>query len=523
MSVPDWFAVIQTATAAEQAEQSASQDHQAQQALSQALASSGYAPPQQQQQSIEQGSGHNGFLEQQQLDGNILDAHYAGSQPQWMDSVRGFDSFAQENQSQHLQQPPLSHLAYELNNGSSLNANPQTQASASNPVGLVSPYPDHYNTNPSSSSSSNFNGPSGPPHPPSPAAPTTVPSPSKRPRRASSTTGPTPSPQTKRRKSDTLKSGSVPLNQSAEELKLDQAISSLKSNVPALRAFFHILPIPDSTPSGLVDGVLPPNVDDGQSTVVSTSASYVHALQKERDAGRRMIAGLEGVLKATGGEEMLDAWKAQLAVAEEERAEAEALLDVLASQNVANLNRKGKEVDRSVVPNPSPSSLALNHQTSNDPSSSSISTSPNTSSLQPKVEPPIRPLLSCSPSYTINPSSIDSLKPNYYDPTTYDIESHDFMTYPSGDPVVASGKGEIKSKQEIAREKNREKQRRFRERQKAKLTELEAKLKELHKGSEENEMERGGEEEEEEDELEPALVLQMGMGETEGGGGPKVV
>lgn len=60
MSVPDWFAVIQTATAAEQAEQSASQDHQAQQALSQALASSGYAPPQQQQQSIEQGSGHNG-------------------------------------------------------------------------------------------------------------------------------------------------------------------------------------------------------------------------------------------------------------------------------------------------------------------------------------------------------------------------------------------------------------------------------------------------------------------------------
>jgi len=73
----------------------------------------------------------------------------------------------------------------------------------------------------------------------------------------------------------------------------------------------HMHPFPDPTDGeGLVDGVLPPTVDGGQSTVVSTSASYVRSLQRERDAGRRMIAGLEGVLKATGGEEMLDAWKA---------------------------------------------------------------------------------------------------------------------------------------------------------------------------------------------------------------------
>lgn len=79
----------------------------------------------------------------------------------------------------------------------------------------------------------------------------------------------------------------------------------------SLLSHSQILPFPDPTPEeGLVDGVLPPRFDGGQSTVVSTSASYVHLLQKERDAGRRRIAGLEGVLKATGGEEMLDAWKA---------------------------------------------------------------------------------------------------------------------------------------------------------------------------------------------------------------------
>lgn len=59
-----------------------------------------------------------------------------------------------------------------------------------------------------------------------------------------------------------------------------------------------------------MDGVPLPKTDAGALTVVTTSAAYVDALQRERASGKRMVAGLEAVLKATGGEEMLDAWRA---------------------------------------------------------------------------------------------------------------------------------------------------------------------------------------------------------------------
>ena len=60
----------------------------------------------------------------------------------------------------------------------------------------------------------------------------------------------------------------------------------------------------------LIDGVPLPKTDAGALTVVTASAAYVDVLQRERASGKRMLAGLEAVLKATGGEEMLDAWRA---------------------------------------------------------------------------------------------------------------------------------------------------------------------------------------------------------------------
>ena len=208
-----------------------------------------------------------------------------------MHSGNELNSFASPES--HDQQPSLARLAYELTNGSSSNGNAQGEHSAytsasytlselvaaregrsqrgdrrkpkltlslpfpvlpfppsahasssSSSNGLVSiePFANPYINNPSPSSSSNLAGPSAPLPPPPQPAPlvpeaATSTTPTKRPRRTSSTSGPTPSPKTKRRKSDSLKPESIPSNPSAEELKLNQAISSLKSNVPALRAF----------------------------------------------------------------------------------------------------------------------------------------------------------------------------------------------------------------------------------------------------------------------------------------------
>lgn len=109
--------------------------------------------------------------------------------------------------------------------------------------------------------------------------------------------------------------------------------------------------------------------------------------------------------------------------------------------------------------------------------------------LPPPSPAPTAPTTAAPTAHPVpTASSLDPLNPNYYDPNSYTSSSiHAHFAPASSSSAAAAGPSSVgvdaseggdskMTKQELAREKNREKQRRFRERQKIKLAELEEQL-----------------------------------------------